>query len=82
MSLSHWGMFDAKIVAYALWPLVWANSVDTQFELSGPLSIWGIEGPTYADRVKGRLTFHDWNSWDEGDKVEWLPEKQRRVRNA
>jgi len=32
LSISHWGMFDAKDVPYALWPLRWANDVDTEFD--------------------------------------------------
>jgi hypothetical protein len=30
MSLSHWGIFDARDVPFAYWPLKWANSVDTE----------------------------------------------------
>jgi hypothetical protein len=32
MSISHWGMFDAKNVPVEYWPLHWANDVDTQFD--------------------------------------------------
>jgi hypothetical protein len=31
VSMSHWGMFDARNIPYRLWPLLWANDVDTQF---------------------------------------------------
>lgn len=30
MSVSHWGMFDARDVPFALWPLTWANGVDSE----------------------------------------------------
>jgi hypothetical protein len=32
MSISHWGMFDAKIVPYEYFPLFWANDLDTEFQ--------------------------------------------------
>lgn len=30
-----------------------------------------FEGPHYADRVGGKLTFRDWDHWDEADKAKW-----------
>jgi hypothetical protein len=30
-----------------------------------------IEGPAYADRVRGRLTFRDWEHWTAEDRAEY-----------
>jgi hypothetical protein len=32
ISISHWGMFDARSIPYEFWPLRWANDVDTEFD--------------------------------------------------
>jgi hypothetical protein len=40
---------------------------------------WRFEGPSYADRVGGKLTFRDWDSWDPADQVIWQDECNRRV---
>lgn len=32
ISISHWGMFDARNIPYRYWPLRFGNGVDTQFE--------------------------------------------------
>ena len=29
------------------------------------------EGPIYADRVGGRLTFRDWDKWTKEDQDKW-----------
>ena len=29
------------------------------------------EGPVYADRVGGRLTFRDWEHWTKEDQDKW-----------
>jgi hypothetical protein len=34
----------------------------------GPVS---FEGPVYADRVGGKLTFRDWDHWDKADQDKW-----------
>lgn len=39
----------------------------------------GPEGPIYADRVNGRLTFHDWEHWTEEDQFEWRDEFMKRA---
>ena len=33
--------------------------------------IWHIEGPYYADRVCGCLTFRDWEDWTKEDQDKW-----------
>jgi hypothetical protein len=30
-----------------------------------------IEGPVYADRVNGRLTYLDWERWTPEDQARW-----------
>jgi len=42
--------------------------------MKGPMAEHGIEGPIYADRVKGRLTFLDWDGWTEEDRREYADE--------
>ena len=29
---------------------------------------WTTEGPVYADRVGGRLTYRDWDEWELADQ--------------
>lgn len=31
VGISHWGMFDARVIPYRLWPLTWDGELDTQF---------------------------------------------------
>ena len=33
--------------------------------------IWTFEGPIYADRVNGKLTFRDWDHWTKEDQDKW-----------
>jgi hypothetical protein len=42
--------------------------------MKGPFADQGIEGPGYADRIKGRLTFRDWDHWTEEDREEYRAE--------
>jgi hypothetical protein len=42
--------------------------------MKGPFADQGIEGPGYADRIKGRLTFRDWDHWAEEDREEYRAE--------
>jgi hypothetical protein len=37
-----------------------------------------FEGPAYADRVGGRLTFRDWGHWAPADQAEWRTEYESR----
>lgn len=37
-----------------------------------------FEGPAYADRVGGRLTFRDWEHWTPEDQAEWRSEYEAR----
>jgi hypothetical protein len=49
---------------------------------TGTLERWMVrrfEGPFYADRVGGRLTFLDWDSWDPADQAIWQDERNRRL---
>jgi hypothetical protein len=36
-----------------------------------------FEGPYYADRVNGRLTFRDWEHWQPEDQAEWRVEYEQ-----
>ncbi len=52
------------------------------------LSHWGlfdvgdqIEGPAYADRVRGWLTFRDWERWEPDDQVLFRIHRAQRCRH-
>jgi hypothetical protein len=47
--------------------------------MKGPFAHHGIEGPTYADRVNGRLTFRDWKYWTPEDQAEWRAEYREHL---
>lgn len=63
MECNWWGT-DAANIAY---PLPEKARVKIVWPLGDP-----IEGPGYADRVKGRLTFRDWEHWTANDQKEYL----------
>lgn len=48
-------------------------------KLKGPFGDQGIEGPIYADRVGGLLTYLDWDKWDEADKAEYAQDYQMHL---
>lgn len=45
-------------------------------DVLGPLS---FEGPAYADRVHGRLTFRDWAHWEPDDQLKYSGEFLKRA---
>lgn len=47
--------------------------------MKGPLAKRGIEGPSYADRVGGRLTFRDWEHWTHEDRDEYREQFEMRL---
>ena len=47
--------------------------------MKGPLSDQGVEGPVYADRVGGHLTFRDWEHWTDEDQDEYATEFMKRA---
>lgn len=38
-----------------------------------------FEGPVYADRINGRLTFLDWDNWTEQDQDKYSGEFMKRA---
>lgn len=47
------------------------------FEVAA-LGLDKIEGPVYADRIKGKLTFRDWEHWDKADQDNWQTVYQKQ----
>lgn len=43
-------------------------------------SMWtSIEGPAYADRVGGKLTFRDWDKWTAEDQAAYRELRDERL---
>ncbi len=41
-----------------------------------------VEGPAYADRIGGKLTFRDWDSWSPEDQVTYAEQRAARLSDS
>lgn len=66
-----------KSLAHPEWPYA-GTAHEWRGFVKSALGFDKIEGPVYADRVKGKLTFRDWEHWDKADQDNWQTVYQKQ----